>query len=111
MSISKIEFLRKRWGNLRKVENANLRSLSYIKSARKTFQPQSYPYRDQRASVGASFLVPMLYRGFVPALCFNLRPTPPDLYNQMGGGKHTNGICESNDPNPADADEHKPRWK
>ena len=41
----------------------------------------------------------------------DLRPTHPDPHNLTGAIRLTKGICESDDPNPADADEHKPRWK
>ena len=83
MSISKIEILRKRRGNLRKVGIMDLRS----------------------------YLVSMLYWGLVLALRFNLRPMPSDLYNQTGGMRFAKGICESSAPNPTDADEHKTRWR
>ena len=61
-------------------------------------------------SVGASFLVPILYRGLTRALHFDLRPTPPDFHNQTGGMRLTMGFCENSNPNPTDADEYKAHW-
>ena len=100
---SQTKFLRKTRGNLRKVGNADLRSLSCAKPVRKALQPSLDTYkRGLTLPVGASLLL---------ALRFNLRPTPLDLHNQTGGTRLTKGICENNDPNPTDRDEYKPRWR
>ena len=50
--------------------------------------------------------------GLVPTqICrkVDLRQTASGLHSQTDGMTLTTGICENNDPNPTDTDEHKAR--
>ena len=113
VSISQIEFLRKRWGNLRK----GVTIIDPVKRGLKKSRTYHHSNPNGDNSPACSRAIYRPYReSTLPNRSgdyrrLDLRPSPTDPHNLTGYMRIVKGICESNDSSPADRDEHKPRWR